>query len=110
MEIGTIFTLDQYAEAYGYVTSNRNCKIEEIDQKDGVRQYQIVAIPEPTVEEVNESIRAKRAGLYAKQVDVLHAERQKGLVLGEWTDEDEQNYIEQVKSRTLKIREENPYV
>ena len=30
MEIGTIFTLDQYAEAYAYVVAN-NCKIEEIE-------------------------------------------------------------------------------
>ena len=30
MEIGTIFTLDQYAEAYAYAVAN-NCRIEEIE-------------------------------------------------------------------------------
>ena len=30
MEIGTIFTLDQYAEAYTYAVAN-NCRIEEIE-------------------------------------------------------------------------------
>ena len=47
MEIGTIFTLDQYAEAYAYVTEN-NCKIEEIEPEGNTRRYQIQAIPEPT--------------------------------------------------------------
>lgn len=47
MEIGTIFTLDEYAEAYAYAVKN-GFLIEEIEPKDGVRQYQIVAIPEPT--------------------------------------------------------------
>jgi len=47
MEIGTIFTLDQYAEAYAYAVAN-NCIIEEIEPEGSTRRYQIVAIPEPT--------------------------------------------------------------
>lgn len=47
MEIGTIFTLDEYAEAYAYVVAN-NCIIEEIEPEGNTRRYQIVAIPGPT--------------------------------------------------------------
>lgn len=110
MEIGTIFTLDQYAEAYEYVTSNSNCKIEEIEPEGNTRRYQIVAIPEPTVEEKNEQIKQKRAGLYAELIDPLHAERQRKVVLGTWTEEMEAEYVEQVKALTAKIQEENPYI
>lgn len=59
MEIGTIFTLDQYAEAYAYTVAN-NCKIEEIEPEGNTRRYQIVAIPEPTVEELQANIRSIR--------------------------------------------------
>ena len=109
MEVGTIFTLEEYAEAYDYITKN-NCKIEEIEPKDGMRQYQIAAIPEPTVEEKNEFIRATRADLYAKLIDPLHAQKNKDTIMGEWTEEKEQAYIAEVKRLTLQIREENPYI
>ena len=109
MELGTIFTLDKYAEAYAYVVKN-GFLIEEIEPKDGVRQYKIVAIPEPTVEEKNEFIRATRADLYAKLIDPLHAQKNKDTIMGEWTEEKEQAYIAEVKRLTLQIREENPYI
>ncbi len=59
MEIGTIFTLDQYAEAYAYAVAN-NCKIEEIEPEDNTRRYQIQAILGPTEEELQARVRAKR--------------------------------------------------
>lgn len=100
MELGTIFTLDEYAEAYAYAVKN-GCKIEEIEPTTGlvveqyeeieqqtvietdedgnerevivdvpvikerevmkeIRRYQIVAIPEPTIEEQQARVRAKR--------------------------------------------------
>ena len=109
MEIGTIFTLDKYAEAYDYVTKN-NCKIEEIEPEGDTRRYQIVEIPQPTVEERNDAIRATREDLYIKTVDVLHAQRQKDIIIGEWSEEKEAEYIAKVKERVAKIKEENPYV
>lgn len=62
MKLGMIFTLDEYADAYAYAVKN-NCVIKEIEPKDGVKQYQIVAIPEPSVEELQAKIRAKRNAL-----------------------------------------------
>ena len=69
-----------------------------------------VIIPEPTIEEKNEAIRQTRAGLYAELTDPLHAEKQRKVVLGEWTEEMEAQYVAQVKVLTAKIQEENPYV
>ena len=67
-------------------------------------------LPEPTVEEKNEQIRQIRANLYREQVDPLHAQKQRKVVLGTWTEADEAKYVEQVKTLTAKIQEENPYI
>jgi len=66
--------------------------------------------PEPTIEEKNEAIRQTRASLYAELIDPLHAQKQRKVVLGEWTEELEAEYVAQVKALTAKIQEENPYV
>lgn len=49
-ELGTIYTSDDYEGAYNYVMEN-GYTIEEIEPKDGERQFKIVEIPEPTEEE-----------------------------------------------------------
>lgn len=64
----------------------------------------------PTVEEQNEQIRLTRARLYSQLIDPLHAERQRKVVLGTWTDEMEAEYVSKVKQLTEQIQEENPYV
>ena len=55
MEIGTIFTLEQYADAYGFVRGHEGCLIKEIEPVDGVRQFQIVEMPAPSQEEINQA-------------------------------------------------------
>lgn len=74
--------------------------------------YKIVEIivPVPTIEEKNEVIRQTRASLYAELIDPLHAQKQRKVVLGEWTEEMEAEYVAQVKALTAKIQDENPYV
>lgn len=78
----------------------------------GGGMYKIVKIvvPEPTIEEKNEAIRQTRASLYAELIDPLHAQKQRKVVLGEWTEEMEAEYVAQVKALTAKIQAENPYV
>jgi hypothetical protein len=51
MKLGTIFTLNEYDEAYKYVSEN-GYTIEEIEPKGEERQFKIVEIPEPTKEEI----------------------------------------------------------
>ena len=58
----------------------------------------------------NAEIAKVRENLYAELVDPLHAQKQRKTVLGEWTEADEVEYVEQVKALTTKIQEENPYI
>lgn len=66
--------------------------------------------PVPTIEEQNEAIRQTRASLYASLVDPLHAEKQRKVVLGTWTEEMEAEYVAKVQDLTAQIQTENPYV
>ena len=54
MELGTVFTLDNYDEAYQYVMGN-GYTIEEIEPKGEERQFKIVEIPQPTEEELKQA-------------------------------------------------------
>lgn len=64
------------------------------------------ADPEPT----NEDIKLRRANLYAELIDPLHAKKQRKTVLGEWTEENESEYVAEVARLTKQIQEENPYI
>lgn len=66
--------------------------------------------PEPTIEEQNEQIRKRRAYLYSSLIDPLHAEKQRKVVLGTWTEEMEAEYVAKVKELTEQIQTENPYI
>lgn len=70
MEIGTIFTLEQYADAYGFVREHKGCFIKEIEPVDGVRQFQVMEVPAPTQEEINQ---ARIAELKQKLADSDYA-------------------------------------
>lgn len=67
-------------------------------------------LPEPTIEEQNEQIRQTRASQYATLIDPLHAEKQRKVVLGTWTEEMEAEYVAKVKALTEQIQTENPYI
>ena len=54
MKLGTVFTEEQYDEAYEYISVN-GYTIEEVEAVDGVRQFKIVEIPQPTEAELKQS-------------------------------------------------------
>ena len=54
MELGIIFTLEEYGEAYKFVEEN-GYTIEEIEPKGDERQFKIVEIPQPTDEDIKQS-------------------------------------------------------
>lgn len=83
-------------------------KTREVEKE--IRRFEIVAIPEPTVEEKNKSVKQTRAYLYSDLIDPLHAEKQRKVVLGTWTEADEEDYVAEVKRLTEKIQTENPYI
>lgn len=64
------------------------------------------ADPEPT----NEDIRLRRASLYAQLIDPLHAQKQRKVVLGEWSETDEVQYVKEVKILSRLIESEYPYI
>ena len=61
--------------------------------------------PSPTKEEIS----ALREQAYIKEVDVLHAQKDRKTVIGTWTEEDEENYIAEVKRRSEDIANRYPY-
>lgn len=61
--------------------------------------------PAPTKEEQEQA----RAGAYASEVDPLHARKARKTILGEWTEEEEAEYIEKVKALSAEIAERYPY-
>lgn len=65
MQLGTIFTLNEYDEAYQYVVEN-NYMIKEIEPKNGERQFQITEMPQPTEEDIKQQRIEELKGLLAK--------------------------------------------
>ena len=61
--------------------------------------------PAPTREEIS----ALREQAYIKEVDVLHAQKMRKTILRTWTEEDEANYISEVKCRSEDIANRYPY-
>lgn len=97
--------LEEYPEVAQWCNESRQYHIEEIND-----EYRVVRNYVPTTEEINMQTKRVRASLYAELIDPLHAEKQRKTVLGEWTEADEAEYVEQVKALTTKIQEENPYI
>lgn len=89
-------------DGYDIVFNGTGWEYKEIEKPE--------PLPEPTIEEKNEQIRQTRAYLYSSQIDPLHAERQRKVVLGTWTETNEEDYVAEVKRLTEKIQTENPYI
>lgn len=59
-QIGQIFEGEYPPEAAVFCNDSDKAYIKEIEPGEGVRRFQIVAVPEPTDEEVAEQVRAER--------------------------------------------------
>jgi hypothetical protein len=72
-----------------------------------LRVFQIAEVPPyvPTVDD----IKALREQAYVQEVDTLHAQRQRKTILGTWTEEDEANYVAEVKRLSEDIANRYPY-
>lgn len=57
--IGQIFENEYPTEAAAWCNEN-NAFIEEIKPRDGIRRFQVVAVPEPTDDELASQVRAER--------------------------------------------------
>ena len=56
-----------------------------------------------------EEISALREQAYIKEVDILHSQKMRKTILGTWTEEDEANYIAEVKQLSEDIANRYPY-
>lgn len=106
MELGTIFTIEEYGEAYIFIQEN-GYKIEEIEPKGEVRRFKIVEIPIYTP--TNEDISQMRQSAYQERTDPLTLRKMRKQALNEWTSEDEKEYIAQIKAISEQIEKEFPY-
>lgn len=59
-QIGQIFEGEYPPEVAVFCNDSGKAYIKEIEPVEGVRRFQIVAVPEPTDEEVAEQVRAER--------------------------------------------------
>ena len=101
--IGQIFNGIYPPEAATWCANN-NATIEEI----GERQYEIVAIPEPPAPTKEQQEQARKVA-YSNEVDPLHARKMRKTILGEWTDDDEEEYLAKVKELSEEIEQRYPY-
>ena len=72
-----------------------------------VRYFQIVEIPvyKPT----NEEISQQRQNAYTERTDPLTLRKLRKQALGEWTTEDEKEYVAQIQAISKQIEVEFPY-
>lgn len=71
-------------------------------------EYKEIPQPKPHVPTKEEQEQA-RANAYASEIDPLHARKARKTILGEWTEEDEAEYVAKVKELSAEIAERYPY-
>lgn len=59
-EIGQIFEGEYPPEAAVFCNSRGDCYIEEIEPQNGILRFKIVAVPAPTIDELESQVRAER--------------------------------------------------
>lgn len=72
--------------------------------------YIVEAIPVQPISEQNKAIRATREQLYSSQIDPLHARKARKVILNDWSEADEAEYIAEVARLSVQIEDENPYI
>ena len=66
--------------------------------------------PVQPISEQNEAIRSKREQLYSTQIDPLHARKARKVILNDWSEADEAEYVAEVARISKEIEDENPYM
>jgi len=101
--IGQIFEGSYPPMAACWANAN-NAYIDVIGEK----RYEIKAVP-PAPAPTKEQQEAARASAYNAEIDPLHARKARKTILGEWTDDDEAEYVAKVKELSAEIQERYPY-
>ena len=100
------------AETKEQLENDATITYDRIDEYEYAERYNGVIYTDRTecTNAKNENIKKIREKLYLAKIDPLHAEKQRKVVVGVWTEEMEAEYVAQVKALTEKIQEENPYI
>jgi hypothetical protein len=132
MKIGDIINYKNYSEAVKWCNEN-NAKFEEVEpsyenvevpesgffdeagdyiileekhtEKREIRRFKIVEISKPT----NEEISQRRENAYIERTDTLTLRKLRKQALGEWTTENEKEYVAQIQDISAQIASEFPY-
>ena len=88
-----------------FIVKNNHQSGYEIQETDEA----LLAIYNEPLPPTEEEQRENRARAYKEEVDPLHSRKQRKTILGEWTEDDEREYILKVKELSDKIVEEYPY-
>lgn len=131
MNLGYIFSINEYREGLEFARNN-GYSIKEVEPKEEwqekeieivndegeteikkekelvlVRYFQIVekTIYTPT----NEDISNMRQQAYQERTDQLTLRKMRKQALGEWTEEDEQEYVAKIQAISAQIALEFPY-
>lgn len=78
------------------------------DTANGDGTYTVHAQPEPPAPTKEQQEQA-RASAYVTEIDPLHARKARKTILGEWTDDEETEYVAKVKELSAEIAERYPY-
>lgn len=65
--------------------------------------------PVQPVDEYNAEQKEKRSQAYTERTDPLTLRKMRKLALGEWTEEDEAQYVAEIQAISEQINEEYPY-
>lgn len=95
--------LNEYSTVAEWCNNTGEYHIEEVGD-----EYCVVKNPEP-LPPTTEEISKMREQAYIIEVDVLHAKKQRKTILCTWTEEDEAEYIAEVKARSEDIANRYPY-
>ena len=89
---------------YNEIIEDTEHTVDDYEQYNG--EYLLKSeIPAPTKEEQQ----AKRKAAYEKDVDELHSQKLRHQAIGDWTEEDEAEYVAKVKELSAEIAERYPY-
>lgn len=88
-----------------FIVKNNHQSGYEIQETDDA----LLAIYNEPLPPTEEEQRENRARAYQAEVDPLHSRKQRKIILEEWTEDDEREYVLKVKELSDKIAKEYPY-
>ena len=91
---------EEYSKVADWCNNSQQYQIQEIEG-----EYCVVKLPAPT----NEQISQQRQNAYIERTDPLTLRKLRKQALGEWTAENEKEYVVEVQRISAQIEAEFPY-